>query len=129
MVQLKIETVTSGSYYVMWSILLAIGVIRRVAFEQTRDRVILLLSLAGASSLLGLKATYRPRDRCVIPRCGWGRGEVGRPWGQWIGDVLAEMAVPVRRTYALEASFGEEAEDEREPLTISRMEISPVGRR
>jgi hypothetical protein len=46
MVQLKIETVTSGSYYVMWSILLAIGVIRRVAFEQTRDRVILGSELA-----------------------------------------------------------------------------------
>jgi hypothetical protein len=37
---------------------------------------------------------------------------------QWIRDILAELVVLVRRMYALEVSFGEEAEDERELSTI-----------
>jgi hypothetical protein len=36
---------------------------------------------------------YRPQDRSVIPRCGWGRGGVGRPWGRMGRDIQLEAEV------------------------------------
>lgn len=49
---------------------------------------------------------------------------------QWIGDIIAELVVPVRRNVRIGGSalsvLGEEAEDERKPLAVRGIKMSSV---